>query len=57
MPYYEHATQPYYCPRCRAWFVPGNMSCLVAHPPGTCCHYGERPVGAPSDNERGEGRE
>lgn len=51
MPYFppSTATSSYYCPRCRLWYVRGNISCCVAHGPGTCCHEYERPVAAPFD--------
>ena len=37
------------CPQCGKRFVPTpgmqNVSCCVAHPPGSCCHYSETEVG------------
>lgn len=35
----------YQCPGCGGWFIPGMMSCLVIHPPGTCCHKYDTQVG------------
>ncbi len=37
----------YHCSVCDENFVvhePKVMRCLVAHPPGTCCHFGEKPI-------------
>lgn len=49
MPYFpKQSESAYYCPRCKAWFLRGNVSCCVAHAPGTCCHYGETQVAAPT---------
>lgn len=31
----------YYCGPCRKWFHKGSLKCLMAHPEGHCCHYGE----------------
>lgn len=38
------------CTVCGEWFVvlPIQTSCTVAHAPGTCCHYGQEPVGGRS---------
>ena len=42
MPYFPTNTEMIYkCRGCNLWFVPGYVSCAVAHVPGTCCHYGE----------------
>lgn len=42
--------EPVKCPGCGKWFISPRvgMSCLVLHPPGTCCHYGETEVPAPA---------
>jgi len=37
----------YKCPKCKQWFLEGNVRCLVAHPPDTCCHYGDTPIPEP----------
>ena len=29
------------CPICGGTYRMGNINCLVAHPPGSCCHYGD----------------
>jgi hydrogenase maturation factor len=34
----------YTCPVCGGTFRKGNISCCVAHAPGTCCHYGDTPA-------------
>lgn len=36
----------YRCPACNGWFEKGigRMKCLVNHPPGHCCHYGDRKI-------------
>jgi hypothetical protein len=36
----------YTCARCGKRYRSGYsiLGCLVAHPPGACCHYGESPV-------------
>jgi hypothetical protein len=39
----------YYCPVCNGHYIQkGNadhqVQCTVAHQPGTCCHYSDRPV-------------
>lgn len=45
MPYFPaHEDRAYRCQGCGRWFIPGNRSCLVAHPPGTCCHEYETPL-------------
>ena len=31
----------YVCPNCKGCFRATGLVCLVAHPPGTCCHYGD----------------
>ena len=35
-----------HCPRCKKYFSAqtGRMriSCAVLHPPGSCCHYGDK---------------
>lgn len=44
-PYFPYPEETAYrCKGCGGWFIPGNRSCLVAHPPGTCCHKYEKPV-------------
>lgn len=52
MPYFPPCEEPkpYYCPNCRKWFAQNighAISCCVLHPPGDCCHVGEREVPAP----------
>lgn len=47
MPYFPHKPSSYKCEGCNRWFTHGLEDCLVAHSPGTCCHYGEREVSAP----------
>ena len=48
MPYFPYRQETVYrCPGCQRWFIPGNMSCLVAHAPGTCCHEYETETGQP----------
>lgn len=41
---------PEKCPGCHKWYVPTpgmeNVSCCVAHGPGTCCHYSETEIPA-----------
>ena len=43
---------PEKCPGCGDWYVPTpgmeNVSCCVAHGPGSCCHFSETKVEAPS---------
>jgi len=38
----------YRCPICEAiWLAQTGLvqiSCAVPHPPGTCCHFGEKPL-------------
>lgn len=47
MPYFPKQSETAYrCAGCGGSFVRGNVSCCVAHAPGTCCHYGEKPVAA-----------
>lgn len=42
MPYFPKPGETtYICRGCGGRFIPSNISCLVQHPPGTCCHYGE----------------
>lgn len=31
----------YTCPNCGGCFRSTGEVCLVIHPPGTCCHYGD----------------
>ena len=38
----------YRCPVCHGWFRAGNVSCAVAHAPGTCCHLGDTSVPGPA---------
>lgn len=33
----------YICHNCGITYTMGGISCLVNHPPGTCCHYGDKP--------------
>lgn len=33
--------QVYLCPNCGGTFRPTGEECLVIHPQGTCCHYGD----------------
>lgn len=36
------------CTICGAWFIKSTVvqvSCTVAHSPGSCCHYDQEPVG------------
>jgi len=40
----EKIERVYRCQGCGKQYIQGNVSCCVAHPPGTCCHYGETPV-------------
>ena len=38
-----------YCPVCRGhyWIKnDGSIACLVYHPRGSCCHYGDREISA-----------
>jgi len=40
----------YWCPKCRARYrVVSNLSCLVLHSPGDCCHMGEERVTEPRE--------
>ena len=42
MPYFPKLCDDvYWCEGCGGRFRRSNVSCLVAHAPGTCCHYGE----------------
>ena len=41
------AESAYKCPTCGHWFIQGNKQCLVAHSPGTCCHYGDETIPEP----------
>lgn len=44
MPYFPRKSESAYkCQGCGQWYIRGNLSCCVAHTPGTCCHYGETP--------------
>lgn len=48
MPYFPRPEETkYYCPNCKQWFIPGNASCCVLHPPGTCCHLYDTPTTPP----------
>lgn len=56
MPYDLKASEArYFCPNCRVWYGPHpsrqQIACLVQHPPGSCCHYAERIVDAPSTEQ------
>lgn len=31
----------YWCKTCDKWFHRGSLTCLVNHPEGQCCHYGD----------------
>lgn len=46
MPYFPSVKEmpSYNCPGCRRWFTVGNVSCCVAHSPGSCCHHYEQEV-------------
>lgn len=45
MPYFPPRRETkYYCPNCKAWFIPSNISCTVLHEPGTCCHKYEEKI-------------
>lgn len=40
----EQRTERYTCNICKQTFertFPRSIVCLVIHPPGTCCHYGD----------------
>lgn len=40
----EHRTERYTCNICKQTFervFPRVLACVVIHPPGTCCHYGD----------------
>lgn len=40
----EHRTERYTCNICKQTFervFPRCIMCMVIHPPGTCCHYGD----------------
>ncbi len=41
---YRMTAEPVRCRICGGWFSGYGYRCAVAHPPGTCCHYGTRPV-------------
>ena len=57
MPYFPKDTErAYRCPNCGGWFIPGNISCCVAHAPGTCCHEYETPTIARPSKVGAEGR-
>ena len=48
MPYFPKEEETVYqCPACQCWYLPGQMQCLVAHLPGTCCHEYEHPTSPP----------
>ena len=42
----ETVLQIYYCPVCQTHWKNNfsNISCLVNHGPGSCCHYGDTPI-------------
>jgi hypothetical protein len=45
MPYFPTRQESAYrCEGCGDWFIPSNVSCCVAHAPGTCCHVTETRV-------------
>lgn len=46
----------YQCAICHGLFVQGSVCCCVAHPPGTCCHYGDTPVIMATPAEKTEGQ-
>jgi hypothetical protein len=49
MPYFPRREESAYnCRGCNEWYIPGGVSCLVSHPPGTCCHYGETSILPPA---------
>lgn len=49
-PYFPTVKETIYqCRGCRKWFLPVGVSCCMAHPPGTCCHYGETEVPDPRE--------
>jgi hypothetical protein len=55
VPYFPKKRANHYkCRGCGDWFTPGNVSCCVAHAPGTCCHYGETRI-EEEPNARGTG--
>lgn len=41
MPYIPKINPFYQCEGCGGWFQPSGIDCLVAHPPGSCCHENE----------------
>jgi hypothetical protein len=45
MTFPKHEEVIYTCPVCKGKFIAGNISCCVAHAPGTCCHYGDKKIG------------
>jgi hypothetical protein len=48
MPYFPTVEESqYFCPNCRGWFYSSNVSCLVYHVPGSCCHYYESSAPGP----------
>ena len=49
IPLVSEKESAYCCGGCDAWFLKSGIpsSCLVNHPPGTCCHYGETPCYPP----------
>lgn len=55
MPYFpKDEERAYFCPNCKAWFVPSSISCCVNHTPGECCHMYERMVPAPQRGKQHE---
>jgi hypothetical protein len=54
MPYFplKSDPSPYRCEGCKRWFLPSNMSCCVAHGPGSCCHEYETEVEIKPRSER-----
>lgn len=47
IPLLEERKEIYYCnnKRCLQWYektIPPVVTCCVIHPPGSCCHVGER---------------
>ena len=43
----ENRTERYHCDTCGETFervYPRRITCLVIHPPGGCCHYGDAVV-------------
>ena len=38
---YPETDQTYTCANCGGTFIHQGYICLVAHRPGSCCHYGD----------------